>query len=130
MDIRYVKVLKQGGLVLRSITVQLEDCSRPGTPLHRLLPACRLRHLGSQVRQVPDVPSSPQAVTPHPRLDSRHHLHLRSQLFLRAALLAHASIQRVWSRPRWCGHPRITNWLQHLGRCSDSALASQSSTRS
>ena len=86
--------------------VLMENRTRLSPSLHRFLPPRRLRNLGSQVRQIPHVPRSPEAISTDPSPHTDHHRHLGCQLLFRHPFLANPSLQCLRSRPCWRRPPR------------------------
>ena len=110
-----------GGTKTSSVLLEIRPCSGPSPPRGSF--AHRIRRLGDQRHQVPHVSLSSKARTSHTRHDFGDHLHLWCQLLLHSHVLAHAGLQRLWSRPRRGRYPRYPSGLQYLGRSVHCAVA-------
>ena len=101
-------------ILVGRLPIRLGLCSCTRTPSHRRSHASHpLPNLGDLRREVPDVSIPPQEGPSDYGLDIGYYLHLGRQLFLSSALLAHTSVQCVWPRPCWSGHPRYPNRILH-----------------
>ena len=98
-------------LIMSLVLLENRPCPCPFVP--GLLSNHRLLHLGSKIRQISHVSSTPEAESARSRPDSHNHLHIRRQLHLRPPFLAHTSVQRVWTRPGRCWGSRATGGIQY-----------------
>ena len=74
------------------MAVPVAERPRSRTALDWLLPSCRLRYLGMEICQIPNVSRPDKTITQDPKYDPHHHLHLRCQFHLCAPLLADSSL--------------------------------------
>ena len=109
--------------LVNNYAVQLEIRPCPRTAFCRLLPHCRLCHLGSQIRPIPHVPSTHKAKPTYTYPYFDHHMHFWRQLLLCPSLLAHTSFQRIRPRSSRRWDPRSANRIQHPYGCCRCTLA-------